>query len=337
MKALILGGGKIARGFIAHLLHLSKASFVFVDVNEDLVKLINQRRRYTIHIMGNEEKNCEISDARAIHLMDKASIVNELAGTDIIFTCVGGKNLQMLGSVLADVLREAFRQSIVDKPLNIVTCENWKNPAGELAHVIKENLLEPYLSQFDQLVGVTEAVVMRSGVESPAEVQQADPLSVHVSNYWELPIDRERIIGAPPSLFGCTYIDQFSGFLERKFYTYNAANGTVSYIGFLKNHRYLFEAATDPDIVPILDGVYKETCAALAQKYGIDLAEQETFARSSKAKLQDPNIVDYIERNARDPIRKLGPDDRLVGSARLCMQYGIVPHHLAIAIAAAIH
>lgn len=36
-------------------------------------------------------------------------------------------------------------------------------------------------------------------------------------------------------------------------------------------------------------------------------------------------------------MRKLGPDDRLVGSARLCMQYGVVPEALAVAIACAIH
>ena len=61
------------------------------------------------------------------------------------------------------------------------------------------------------------------------------------------------------------------------------------------------------------------------------------FTRTSKAKLQDYTIVDFIERNARDPIRKLGPDDRLVGSARLVLEYGIKPHNLCIAIAAAIH
>ena len=47
--------------------------------------------------------------------------------------------------------------------------------------------------------------------------------------------------------------------------------------------------------------------------------------------------MDFIERNARDPLRKLGPDDRLVGSARLVLEYGIKPDNLCIAIAAAIY
>lgn len=61
------------------------------------------------------------------------------------------------------------------------------------------------------------------------------------------------------------------------------------------------------------------------------------FTLTSKKKLQDYTIVDFIERNARDPLRKLSKDDRLVGSARLAQEYGTEPHNLCIAIAAAIY
>jgi mannitol-1-phosphate 5-dehydrogenase len=43
-----------------------------------------------------------------------------------------------------------------------------------------------------------------------------------------------------------------------------------------------------------------------------------------------------LERNSRDPIRKLGPEDRMVGPAKLAMEYGIEPVNLATVIAAAI-
>lgn len=46
--------------------------------------------------------------------------------------------------------------------------------------------------------------------------------------------------------------------------------------------------------------------------------------------------MDYIERNARYPLRKLGPDDRLIGSARLVLEQGFRPENLAVAAAAAI-
>jgi mannitol-1-phosphate 5-dehydrogenase len=43
-----------------------------------------------------------------------------------------------------------------------------------------------------------------------------------------------------------------------------------------------------------------------------------------------------VERNARDPLRKLARHDRLVGPACLCLEHGIAPEHLATAIAAAL-
>ena len=89
-------------------------------------------------------------------------------------------------------------------------------------------------------------------------------------------------------------------------------------------------------ILEILEGVYQETAQALSLKHNFPLDEQMAFTRTSKRKLQDYAIVDFVERNARDPMRKLGPDDRLVGSARLVYSYGIMPENLCTAIAAAI-
>lgn len=150
-------------------------------------------------------------------------------------------------------------------------------------------------------------------------------------------MDASRIAGGLPAVQGLKLIPEFTGFLERKFYTYNAANGTVSYLGALLGYKKIADAAHDERILKILDGVYQETARALSQKHHFPLEEQLAFTLTSKRKLQDYTIVDFIERNARDPLRKLGKDDRLVGSARLVQEYGIRPDNLCIAIAAAIY
>ena len=43
-----------------------------------------------------------------------------------------------------------------------------------------------------------------------------------------------------------------------------------------------------------------------------------------------------MARVARDPLRKLRKDDRLIGAACLCVEQGVAPKHIAIAAAAAI-
>ena len=47
------------------------------------------------------------------------------------------------------------------------------------------------------------------------------------------------------------------------------------------------------------------------------------------AKYQDVTIRDPIERNARDPIRKLGLHDRILGPLHLCIKHGL-PHDALI-------
>lgn len=334
MSCVIIGAGKIARGFIGHLLYLSKIPFVFVEKSEALVDLINERKQYTVNILGDSSLNCVVTDAKAYSFAQEAEAVNAIAEADAVFTAVGGKNLHDIAPMLA---KGIAAKSEKGGKLNIVTCENWKLPATLLHDDIVTMLTPEQLTYFNENVGVTEAVIMRSAIESSAELLAQDPLIVNVQNFWNLPIDASRIAGQLPDIQGVQLIESFTGFLERKFYTYNAANGTTSFLGALLGFEKIADAAHDERILKVLDGVYSETARALSAKHNFPLDEQMAFTLTSKAKLQDYTIVDFIERNARDPIRKLGKDDRLVGSARLVLEYGIRPDNLAIAIAAAIY
>lgn len=334
MKCVILGAGKIARGFIGHLLYLSGIPFTFVEKFDSLVDLLNERGQYTVNILGNSEKNCVVKGAKAIRFSDTEKVAEAIADAAVVFTSVGGKNL---GDLVPLLTKGIEKKASKGGYLNIITCENWKLPATILRSGIEEMISEAARAYLDKHVGITEAVIMRSGIESSPELLKQDPLIVNVQDFWKFPVDSSRLAGPLPDIMGLELIEEFTGFLERKFYTYNAANGTTSYLGALLGHEKIADAAHDERILKILEGVYQETAQALSKKHNFPLDEQLAFTLTSKRKLQDYTIVDFIERNARDPLRKLGKDDRLVGSARLVREYGIVPHNLCIAIAAAMY
>lgn len=334
MSCVIFGAGKIARGFIGHLLYLSQIPFVFVEKADALADLINARRQYTVNVLGNSDKNCLVQTVSALKFSEKEHITEAIAQADVVFDAVGGKNLREIVPFLTLGIQEKAKRG---GSLNLITCENWKQPATLLKSGIAAAIAPEARRFFQESVGVTEAVIMRSAIEPDTELLKQDPLVVNVQDFWELPVDASRVVGALPEILGLKLIPEFAGFLERKFYTYNAANGTTSYLGAMLGYEKIADAAHDPWILKILDGVYMETAQALSKKHQFPLQEQLAFTQSSKRKLQDYAIVDSIERNARDPLRKLGPDDRLVGSARLVESCGIRPEHLSIAIAAAIY
>lgn len=336
MKAIIAGAGKIGRGFIAQLLHMANYELIFAEKHPRLVDQLNEKKAYTVHIMGREEKNTTVTNFKAITLDDPRHFANEWRTSPILFTSVGGKNLQGLGSFLAKAYQEMLRDNhYSDYSYNIITCENWKKPADALKDAIVRELSEVEANQFRQQVGVTEAAIMRTAVQPPEGVDP-NTLDVWVQDFWDLPIDRSRFLGPLPTIEHVTFIDDFGRFLEQKIFTNNTSNATIAYLGYLKGYTYTADAAHDPHIEKVLDQVYEEVNQMLILELGIERKNQEAFAAKAKKKYSDKQIVDKLARHAADPIRKLGPDDRLIAPARLALKHGIQPNAIVKAIAAAL-
>ena len=56
MSCVMFGAGKIARGFVGHLLYLSGIDFTFIEKADALVDLINEKGEYFVNILGNAEQ-----------------------------------------------------------------------------------------------------------------------------------------------------------------------------------------------------------------------------------------------------------------------------------------
>ena len=335
MSNVIFGAGKISRGFLAHLLYLGGEDFVFIEKDRRLVELINERKQYGLYVFGQPEKNITIEGARAISCDDTESATEVIAGADLVLISIGGKNLRQITPLLAaGVQRRLERNS--SGQMNIITCENWRGPADIVKQEISNAIDSRYIDAFNEVVSISQAVVLRTAIEADEDILAGDPLALNVSNHWILPLDGSRIKGTLPKIEGINPIEPFNNLLDRKLFTYNAASATVSYLGYLKGHEILSEAIRDEYIEKKLMGVYDETGQALCKKYDLPVELQDELKTGSFEKYRDRRIVDMLERNARDPIRKLGPEDRMVGPAKLAMEYGIEPVNLATVIAAAI-
>ena len=332
-RVIVFGAGKIARGYIGHLLALAQAQVCFVDVNEPLVRLINERGRYSVHILGNPEKSMQVTHIAALHSAEPR-VAGALAEAALAFVSVGGPNLPAVAATLAAGI--SARRAAGGRALNIICCENWHRPAELLRQQLDERLAGEDRDYLASQIGIAEATVLRSCIE-PTEAQRAaDPLAVQAQDYWELQIDEGALVEALPPINGLKPLANFHAALERKLFTYNAGNAAIGYLGVLRGHHFLHEAATDPMILEVVEGVYQESGAAICARHGYSAEEQIAYAQQSLRKYQDAKIADTVERQVRDPLRKLGRHDRLVGPACLALEYQIRPFHIALAIAAAL-
>lgn len=336
MKALVFGAGKIARGFIGQLLYRSKSDIVFAECNDAYAQTLDRAGRYYVNVMGRAEESEWIEGYRCYGFADMERIADALWDADVIFTSVVGKNLESLGGTIAKAF--SMRPYTPDcRKRTIITCENWKNPSGILREAILQRLDGEGKETFNAVFGVTEAVVMRSAVEATPEVRAIDPLAVSVQSFWRLPVNAAGLNGPRPEIFGVEYMEHFEGFLQQKVYTYNGTNATIAYLGALRGHKLLSDAANDPEILRMLEGNHREINRAICAELKISMQKQEEFAQSALNKYRDRSIVDFVERHARDPLRKLGPEDRIVGVARMIQRQGIEPVNEARTLAAALY
>ena len=110
----------------------------------------------------------------------------------------------------------------------------------------------------------------------------------------------------------------------------------VCYIGHLSGYEWLADAANDPMIAELALKAGRESSAALVAAYGFEAEEQELWCNRALEKYQDESIRDPIERNARDPRRKLGRAERLLGPVHLCIEHDLPYQTLMIGVVAAL-
>ena len=333
-KSILFGAGKIARGFLGQLLYLSDFEITFVDVYEPIVSVLNEKKTYHVHVLGDESLDSDVTHIKAYLFDEKESIYHTFYESDIAFVSVGGNHLTDVAKSLADIFN---RFGIQKKIKNIIVCENWRDAANTFKTAMLKFLNEENKNLFEEFIGVSEAVLMRTATQPDEELAKLYPQDVWVQNFWYLPIDGSRIKEAIPKIQCVELLDGFSNFLTQKMYTNNTSNAVIAYSGYLLGYEILAEAANSLEISALLDDAYKEINQILVAELGVDEKQQMEFSQKARAKYCDWTIVDKVIRHGKDPIRKLGPQDRLIAPCRMALKHGIYPKTLIDTIAKALY
>jgi mannitol-1-phosphate 5-dehydrogenase len=131
-------------------------------------------------------------------------------------------------------------------------------------------------------------------------------------------------------------------FEEAKLYGHNATHATAAYLAMAVGARRIADLAGMPGLLPFLRAAFiEESGKALIHRYaGFDPlftpAGYAAYADDLLARMVNPFLGDTAERVGRDPERKLGWEDRLIGTLRMCLQEGVAPNRYAVGAAAAL-
>ncbi|MFD1136353.1 mannitol-1-phosphate 5-dehydrogenase [Paenibacillus urinalis] len=329
-KAIQFGAGNIGRGFIGALLSQADYHVVFADINEEMINELNHKKSYQIHILDLEQRQETITNVSGV-LSNGPDIVNTIEEADIITTAVGPNVLKIIASTLAAGI-EARRAS-GQGTLNIIACENMVGASSHLKEQVYTHLSAEARAYAEEHVGFANCSVDR--IVPPYEGENG--LDVGVESFYEWIVEEPSLKGETPHIPGMKLTDNLLAYVQRKLFTLNTGHAITAYLGFLAGTDTIEESINNEAIREVVRQAMEESGEALIKKHGFDKDEHYTYIDKIENRFKNPYIRDEVIRVGREPLRKLGRNDRLVGPANMAIEYRLPHEGLLTGIAAALH
>ena len=328
MKAIIIGSGLLGCGFVGQVLRASGYQVIFVTRNPSMVNYLNRVGQYKVRLVqGANAQDIQVNGVSAIDATQTKQIAEEIAKANLVATAVGGNQLAAVAPLIAAGLCRR-RQ-----PLNVIAFENLANAGDYLRSLVARHLPADFPLQEQ---GFSGALVNRAATQRLGDPNGDAPLTFIADPPTAFVVNRLSLRQPFPDIQGMTMTDNYPAWIHRKLYIFSAGHATCAYLGNLMGYHYIHTAIRDPEIRATVLAAMTEGQRGLAARYGVDIAGDrqdldEIIHRFENAALNDP-----VSRVGRDPQRKLGADDRLVGAAQMATAAGIRPKRLALAMAAAL-
>ena len=334
-KAVMYGAGNIGRGFIGKTFSESGYEVCFIDIDQEVVARLNIDRCYPVKIVSNAGQHEEIvTHVRAVSGMDMSAVAREITEADIMATAVGVNVLPKIVGPVCEGLKKRFKEN--KKPLNIIICENLIDADKYLRALIEEEMGTDYQAILDENIGLVEASIGRMVPIMTEEMKEGNILKVWVEPYDELPVDKAAFVGDIPEINKLIPFSPFGFYIKRKLFIHNMSHAMWAYLGWQKGYQFIDQCVEDDDIRGLVEAAMRDMAKALNSEYKVPIEQINDNVYDLLDRFGNKALGDTVSRVGRDPIRKLGRNDRLTGAALYCEAQGITTNHITKGIVAAL-
>jgi mannitol-1-phosphate 5-dehydrogenase len=327
-SVVIFGAGAVGRGFIGRLLVEKGMAPVFVEADLQSARSLQQTGGYTVHLTGTETRDCCVTGYRVLTPGQQDEISKCLADCLFAATSVGGQNLKAVAWVVASGLQYASKKR--EKPLNILVCENWPDGDKVLAQALLGAGCER--ASFACVRCSVERIVRRmdSGLDLIAESGRIFYVD---SRGW-----KGKHAANVCGIDGLAFSDNIEAIYARKLFTSNAGGAALAYLGSLSGCYYIHEALGIPETRKSLTDLLNAAKQALTESFSLNEAElKQHLDELMTARVPNRDLADTVQRVGRNPLRKLGSQERLAGLAKLLRRCSLAAAPACRVIGAALH
>ncbi|MEH6986242.1 mannitol-1-phosphate 5-dehydrogenase [Cytobacillus firmus] len=325
-QAVHFGAGNIGRGFIGALFSQSGYHVTFVDIAEGIINQLNEEKQYKVILAADEQESLIIENVSGLNnLTQEAEVIEAIKQADFLTTAIGPNILPRIAPLMAKGLAARAEAGINEK-LYVIACENQISATDLLKGYILENL--------ESGINLENVSFLNSAVDRIVPIQNNQgSLDVLVEPYHEWVVETTEDI---PHIEGMKIVPELAPFIERKLFTVNTGHAVIAYFGYLAGKETIDQTLADGDIFKQVQATLGETGAYLIDRYDLNPDEHQKYIDKIIGRFENARLNDGVTRVGRSPIRKLGPEDRLVRPALQAQKAGLSYTNLAKAIAAAL-
>ncbi len=317
-KIVIFGAGKIGRSFIGQLFGNSGYKIVFVDVDQKIISLMNNRSSYRVIIKGDREEEITVRNVSAISALDAEAVSEVISTAGIAAVSVGKNALEKVIPVVAGGIRKRYNEN-PDKPLNIILAENMRSAAEFTGDLLRGNL--PPGFPVGSYVGLIETSIGKMVPIMPLAEIEKDPLMVFAEPYNTLILDGKGFKSVIPDVKGLAPKSNIKAWVDRKAFIHNLGHATAAYYGYFNHPEkvYMYEILEDENVYRFTRDVMLQSAGILLKVYPDDYTEKDLTGHIDDLlyRFRNKALQDTIFRVGEDLPRKLGSDDRFMGAIHL--------------------
>ncbi len=355
-----LGFGAIGSGLFVYEAQRTGeyAPPLVVDVREDLVagtRAAGGRVRVNIaradRVDVAELGPIEVADSAVT--AERARIIEAIAAADEFASALPSVAFYRSDAANSPhrLLAEGLQDRTAAQPLIVYCAENHRSAAALLEEAVLEVIpagervrVRPRARYVDTVIGKMSGVITDAAEITSlglATITSALPSAFLVEEFDRILVSRVDPAGViHPGMPVLREVDDLAPFEDAKLLGHNATHALGALLGQSLGLTLFADLVDVPGAMGFLRAAFiEESGATLRRRWaGADdlftAAGFEAFADDLLERMVNPYLADTIERAARDPRRKLGWDDRLIGLIRLGVAEGVSTPRYAMGVAA---
>jgi len=324
VQTVVFGPGRIGCGLVGLALRHGGHEVTFAGRDPCLVANLRRVGGYRVLLTGGGAAEAqEVDGVACLDVGDAGHVTEAVADADLVVTAVGSSRLAGVAPVLAAGLARRGGRA-----LTVLALENEADPGRWLGRLVGDRLADRSALRS---VGFASALAHRVVSRRLGDVRGDLPLTFVGDQPAWIDVDGSALAGPPPAVLGLLVSDDYPGCVRRKLFVFGAGHAAAAYLGALKGYHFVDAAVRDPEIRREVLAALREGGAALGPTACSSWHPAAVLQRYGNAALGDKLV-----RVGREPLRKLGAGERIVGPARAAAAVGVPPRALTPTAAAAL-